>query len=54
LPNEDTIQLAIEKAVIDLGDSIIYNHVNSAQNKKNNGIALEEEIRYIQIAISGS
>jgi pyruvate dehydrogenase phosphatase len=51
LRNEDTIQLAIEKAFIDLDDSIINNYVNSAQN---NGIALEEKIRYMQLAMSGS
>lgn len=51
LRNEDTIQLAIEKAFIDLDNSIINNYVNSAQN---NGIALEEKIRYMQLAMSGS
>lgn len=49
--NEDTIQLAIEKTFIDLDDSIINNYVNSAHNKD---MALEEKIRYMQIAMSGS
>lgn len=49
--NEDTIQRAIEKAFIDLDNSIINNYVKSAHDED---IALQDKLRYMQIAMSGS
>ena len=49
--SEPDIQLAVKKAFIDLDQSIIKNYIDNGENIH---LALEEKVRYMQIAMSGS